>query len=434
MVTLPEDIAAFQLCVIGKRKLEKLLEHVGAPAFVAASERKRLEEEAEFELKKKQSKAAAAAAEAAAVAEIHRKKVEEEAKAAAAAATVAEFKRKQAEEEAAAAEALRRKEESAAAAKAAAALAEAEILRRQEEAAAAEALRSNEEKEEKEEGEEEQQQESKPFRISDHPHVLHYSDDLSGHTCDLCQESIEDNGYRCSDGCDFDMCMKCACNKPLRVFNHPHVLNHSEDLSGHKCDLCSESIEKDGYGCSDGCAFDVCMKCACKRRGFTIIVAGAGGSEGSRCNGTYSESGQHNGKPLFVHENGEARIYFNGYWKMNNEDCTGGWVYGVNDAQGPCPPSTWRTDGFSGSDATPCPTLSLLNRNGDAAKQGSANGTNGGFAGVNPFQIWYCGKKKNECKCGSCDGVCGPTNGCPCEDCYALIQVFICILLGLICV
>ena len=142
MVTLPEDIAALDLSVIGKRKLEKLLEHVGAPAFVAASERKRLEEEAAFELKKKQSEAAAAAAEAAAVAEIQRKKVEEEAKAAAAAATVAEFKRKQAEEEAAAAEALRRKEESAAAGKAAAALAEtqakaeAEAKRKQEEEAA----------------------------------------------------------------------------------------------------------------------------------------------------------------------------------------------------------------------------------------------------------------------------------------------------------
>jgi hypothetical protein len=223
-------------------------------------------------------------------------------------------------------------------------------------------------------------------------------------------------------------------SKPFRISEHPHVLNHSDDLSGHKCDLCCESIEEDGYRCSDGCAFHVCMKCACKRRGFTIIVAGAGGSEGGRCNGTYSESGQHNGKPLFVHENGKARIYFNGYWKMVYEDNTGGWVYGVDDAQDPFPPSTWRTDGYSGSDATPCPTLSLLNRNGDAAKQGSANGTNGGFTGLSPFQIWYCGKQKNECKCGSCDGVCGPSNGCPCEDCHALIKVFICILLGLICV
>jgi hypothetical protein len=161
------------------------------------------------------------------------------------------------------------------------------------------------------------------------------------------------------------------------------------------------------------------------------IVAGAGGPEGSRCNGIYSESGQHKGKPLFVHENGEARIYFDRYWKMNNEDCTGGWVYGVNNAQGPYPPSIWRNDGYTGSKATPCPTLTLLNRNGDAAKQGNASGT-GGFTGLSPDTIWYCGKKKNQCKCGNCDGVCGPGNGCPCEDCYALIKVFIWFLLDLV--
>jgi len=124
-----------------------------------------------------------------------------------------------------------------------------------------------------------------------------------------------------------------------------------------------DSIEDDGYRCSDGCDFDVCIKCACRKRGFTIIVSGAGGSERGRCNGTYSDSGQHNGKPLYVHENGRARIYFNGFWKMNNDDSTRGWVYGVDDAQDPHPPSTWRTDGYmeTGSDATPCPTLCLLN-------------------------------------------------------------------------
>lgn len=157
--------------------------------------------------------------------------------------------------------------------------------------------------------------------------------------------------------------------------------------------------------------------------GNKIIVAGAGGSEGSRCNGTYSEHGTLNGKPLFLHENGEARIYFDTYWKMNNEDSTGGWVYGVSDARGPCPPSTWRQDGYSGGNATPCPTLRLLNRNGDATKHGDGN--SGGFTGFSSDKIWYCGKKKNQCKCGGCDGVCGPDNGCPCQDCYALIKVFV---------
>ena len=33
---------------------------------------------------------------------------------------------------------------------------------------------------------------------------------------------------------------------------------------------------------------------------------------------------------------------------------------------------------------------------------------------------WYCGQRYAEagkCKCGGCDGVCGPTNGCPCDHC-----------------
>ena len=77
--------------------------------------------------------------------------------------------------------------------------------------------------------------------------------------------------------------------------------------------------------------------------------------------------------------------------------------------------------------------VEAMNRNGDAVARGSADKKDGGFTGLRPFQIWYCGKKKNECKCGNCDGRCGPTNGCPCQDCYSLIQVFVCMLLGLIC-
>ena len=48
--------------------------------------------------------------------------------------------------------------------------------------------------------------------ISDHPHELHYSQSLRHHCCDLCDTDIKKphDGYRCSDGCDFDVCMKCA--------------------------------------------------------------------------------------------------------------------------------------------------------------------------------------------------------------------------------
>jgi hypothetical protein len=31
----------------------------------------------------------------------------------------------------------------------------------------------------------------------------------------------------------------------------------------------------------------------------------------------------------------------------------------------------------------------------------------------------YC--LQNQCKCGKCDGQCGPTDGCPCNDCAQLL-------------
>jgi len=77
-----------------------------------------------------------------------------------------------------------------------------------------------------------EEQESKPFRISDHPHVLNYSDDLGGHTCDLCHESIEDNGYRCGRGCDFDMCIKCAEEEEARRNKQSQTLLMSASALG----------------------------------------------------------------------------------------------------------------------------------------------------------------------------------------------------------
>ena len=48
--------------------------------------------------------------------------------------------------------------------------------------------------------------------ISDHPHELNYSQSLRNHCCDLCVTEIKKphDGYRCSDGCDFAVCVKCA--------------------------------------------------------------------------------------------------------------------------------------------------------------------------------------------------------------------------------
>ena len=36
--------------------------------------------------------------------------------------------------------------------------------------------------------------------------------------------------------------------------------------------------------------------------------------------------------------------------------------------------------------------------------------------------LYYCGRDMKQCICGSCDGRCGPSNGCPCKSCRDLID------------
>jgi hypothetical protein len=40
---------------------------------------------------------------------------------------------------------------------------------------------------------------------------------------------------------------------------------------------------------------------------------------------------------------------------------------------------------------------------------------------LNFAEIYYCGRRMNQCRCGFCDGNCGPTNGCPCQSCYEFL-------------
>jgi hypothetical protein len=49
------------------------------------------------------------------------------------------------------------------------------------------------------------------------------------------------------------------------------------------------------------------------------------------------------------------------------------------------------------------------------------SGYYGGDTGLHPRQIYYCGRRKNQCRCGKCDARCGPTNGCPCNACKKLL-------------
>ena len=49
-----------------------------------------------------------------------------------------------------------------------------------------------------------------------------------------------------------------------------------------------------------------------------IILEGGSGAKGSCCNRTYlRDEALHNGKPCWSQVDGEARIYFNTYWKLS---------------------------------------------------------------------------------------------------------------------
>ncbi|KXZ43686.1 hypothetical protein GPECTOR_83g298 [Gonium pectorale] len=66
-----------------------------------------------------------------------------------------------------------------------------------------------------------------------------------------------------------------------------------------------------------------------------------------------------------------------------------------------------------------CAELLRLNREGRAAMRGRSGGT-GGDTGRQPEENYYCGHWMSQCRCGRCDGQCGPNNGCPCYACAEL--------------
>jgi hypothetical protein len=64
----------------------------------------------------------------------------------------------------------------------------------------------------------------------------------------------------------------------------------------------------------------------------------------------------------------------------------------------------------------------LRNRDNVIVKKGSSKSRLGGDTGLRPSKLYYCGRQMNQCRCGGCDGICGPTAGCPCNACLDLIR------------
>ena len=60
---------------------------------------------------------------------------------------------------------------------------------------------------------------------------------------------------------------------------------------------------------------------------------------------------------------------------------------------------------------------SLTNSNGNYIFLGLQDNDCGG--------VIYCGLKKCQCRCHSCNGTCGPNNGCACNACDTLLDNFV---------
>merc|ERR1711939_1114649 len=85
--------------------------------------------------------------------------------------------------------------------------------------------------------------------------------------CDICDKY--GTSYRCSATCNFDLCQKCygelkqiavqsAAEHPLCVIGHPVLPNLKNE--GNICDMC-DVAGVCGYRCSKGCNYDLCEPC-----------------------------------------------------------------------------------------------------------------------------------------------------------------------------
>jgi hypothetical protein len=69
-------------------------------------------------------------------------------------------------------------------------------------------------------------------------------------------------------------------------------------------------------------------------------------------------------------------------------------------------------------------TVQLVNSDGAAVFCGIGSVPAGDMAPTPSTQLFYCGRTMNQCRCGSCDGVCGLEGGCPCHACKSLYETY----------
>ncbi len=187
-------------------------------------------------------------------------------------------------------------------------------------------------------------------------------------TCDGCGEKgIRGIRYKCSVCYDYDLCERCESKQGLHSPSHPMI----------KIKIPQSNL-----------AHAATSSLSTLRNRDNIVV-----KKGSSTSASGGDTGL---RP--------SKLYYCGR-RMNECRCGG--------CDGRCGPTN----------GCPCNACFDLIRNRDkiAVKKGSGSGT-GGDTGLRPTQLYYCGRRMNQCRCGRCDGRCGPTNGCPCNACLDLVM------------
>ncbi len=201
--------------------------------------------------------------------------------------------------------------------------------------------------------------------------------------CNGCDGLVRGNRYKCSVCHDFDFCEECETEKGTHPLSHPMIKFKIEKSVSYVKNL--PFLENNSA--SNAGPTDIPPKKFLNRDK-------APAKKGSLTSKNGGDTGLM-----------PSKLYYCGR-QMNECRCG-------------------RCNGMCGPDyGCPCNACIGLIRNKDdiAVKKGSLNSTQGGDTGRRPSAIYYCGRKMNECRCGRCDGFCGPDYGCPCNSCLDLLR------------
>jgi hypothetical protein len=216
---------------------------------------------------------------------------------------------------------------------------------------------------------------NREFAIRGSPITVH-----TGVTCNCCYSKVNGNRYKCSVCYDFDFCEKCELADGKHPKSHPMIKfkipKSQSDIKNLKINIAPV----------DAAA-----------RSNSSVLLNSDHMVAKKGSSTSKNGGDTGLIP--------SKLYYCGR-KMNECRC--------GKCDGICGP-------FTGCPCNACIGL-IRNSDGIAVKKGWPTKKSGGDTGGRLSDIYYCGRKMNECRCGNCDGFCGPDNGCPCNSCLELIM------------